>query len=103
MGMPPITTTTYVKEFKKVIEAAARGRQVFTVQVGKILFYLYFNSKIKERERERERFNTIIFFLKLYKPEGTSLGFSVVGLRSKDKGELGIFLQEIQPNGIAGW
>lgn len=70
MGMPPITTTTYAKEFKKVIEAAARGRQVFTVQ--------------------------------LYKPEGTSLGFSVVGLRSKDKGELGIFLQEIQPNGIAG-
>ncbi|OAD58092.1 Patj like protein [Eufriesea mexicana] len=70
MGMPPITTTTYVKEFKKVIEAAARGRQIFTVQ--------------------------------LYKPEGTSLGFSVVGLRSKDKGELGIFLQEIQPNGIAG-
>ncbi|XP_029038727.2 uncharacterized protein LOC114874016 [Osmia bicornis bicornis] len=70
MGMPPITTTTYAKEFKKVIEAAARGRQIFTVQ--------------------------------LYKPEGTSLGFSVVGLRSKDKGELGIFLQEIQPNGIAG-
>lgn len=48
--MPPITTTTYVKEFKKVIEAAARGRQVFTVQVGKI----YFNSKIKEKERERD-------------------------------------------------
>ncbi|XP_014610897.1 PREDICTED: uncharacterized protein LOC106790479 isoform X3 [Polistes canadensis] len=70
MGMPPITTPTYAKEFKKVIEAAARGRQICTVQ--------------------------------LYKPEGTSLGFSVVGLRSKDKGELGIFLQEIQPNGIAG-
>ncbi|XP_076682562.1 uncharacterized protein LOC143376298 isoform X3 [Andrena cerasifolii] len=70
MGMPPITTTTYAKEFKKVIESAAKGRQVFTVQ--------------------------------LYKPEGTSLGFSVVGLRSKDKGELGIFLQEIQANGIAG-
>lgn len=34
--MPPITTTTYAKEFKKVIEAAARGRQVFTVQVCKI-------------------------------------------------------------------
>nr|XP_012235095.1 PREDICTED: uncharacterized protein LOC105679582 isoform X2 [Linepithema humile] len=70
MGMPPITTPTYAKEFKKVIEAAAKGRQVFTVQ--------------------------------LYKPEGTSLGFSVVGLRDKDKGELGIFLQEIQPKGIAG-
>ncbi|XP_076762944.1 multiple PDZ domain protein [Xylocopa sonorina] len=70
MGMPPITTTTYVKEFKKVIKAAAGGRQIFTVQ--------------------------------LYKPEGTSLGFSVVGFRYKDEGELGIFLQEIQPNGIAG-
>ncbi|XP_012055208.1 PREDICTED: uncharacterized protein LOC105618277 [Atta cephalotes] len=70
MGMPPITTPTYAKEFKKVIEAAAKGRQIFTVQ--------------------------------LYKPEGTSLGFSVVGLRSKDKNEVGIFLQEIQPNGIAG-
>ncbi|XP_018401391.1 PREDICTED: patj homolog isoform X1 [Cyphomyrmex costatus] len=69
-GMPPITTPTYAKEFKKVIEAAAKGRQIFTVQ--------------------------------LYKPEGTSLGFSVVGLRSKDKNEVGIFLQEIQPNGIAG-
>lgn len=34
--MPPITTTTYAKEFKKVIEAAARGRQVFTVQVNRI-------------------------------------------------------------------
>ncbi|CAL7939330.1 unnamed protein product [Xylocopa violacea] len=71
IGMPPITTTTYVKEFKKVIKAAAGGRQIFTVQ--------------------------------LYKPEGTSLGFSVVGFRYKDEGELGIFLQEIQPNGIAGW
>ncbi|XP_046620524.1 uncharacterized protein LOC124305311 isoform X2 [Neodiprion virginianus] len=70
LSMPPITTPTYAKEFQKVIEAASKGRQIYTVQ--------------------------------LYKPEGTSLGFSVVGLRSKDKGELGIFLQEIQPNGIAG-
>lgn len=36
MGMPPITTTTYAKEFKKVIESAAKGRQVFTVQVCNI-------------------------------------------------------------------
>lgn len=36
--MPPITTTTYAKEFKKVIEAAARGRQIFTVQVSRIYF-----------------------------------------------------------------
>ncbi|XP_063241822.1 patj homolog isoform X2 [Bacillus rossius redtenbacheri] len=38
----------------------------------------------------------------LFKPEGSSLGFSVVGLRSEEKGELGIFVQEIQPTGIAG-
>ncbi|KAJ8674602.1 hypothetical protein QAD02_005864, partial [Eretmocerus hayati] len=70
IGMTPIMTPTYAKEFQKVIETAARGRQILNV--------------------------------KLVKNEGTSLGFSVVGLRSKDRGELGIFLQEIQPNGIAG-
>ncbi|XP_051172782.1 patj homolog [Leptopilina boulardi] len=69
-GMPHITTPSYAKEFRKVIESAAKGRQTFTVQ--------------------------------LFKSEGMSLGFSVVGLRSKDKGDIGIFLQEIQPNGIAG-
>ena len=41
-------------------------------------------------------------FLQLNKPEGQSLGFSVVGLRSDHKGDLGIFIQEIQPTGIAG-
>lgn len=40
--MPPITTTTYAKEFKKVIEAAARGRQVFTVQVCKIYIIIIY-------------------------------------------------------------
>lgn len=43
-----------------------------------------------------------IHTLQLFKPEGSSLGFSVVGLRSEQKGELGIFIQEIQTNGIAG-
>ena len=38
----------------------------------------------------------------LVKPDGKSLGFSVVGLRSEHKGELGIYVQEIQPDGIAG-
>ena len=33
--------------------------------------------------------------------EDKSLGFSVVGLRSEHRGELGIFIQEIQPGGIA--
>ena len=41
-------------------------------------------------------------YIQLYKPEGSSLGFSVVGLRSENKGELGIYVQEIQPQGIAG-
>ena len=41
-------------------------------------------------------------YIRLYKPEGSSLGFSVVGLRSEHKGELGIYVQEIQPHGIAG-
>jgi multiple PDZ domain protein len=41
-------------------------------------------------------------YIQLYKPEGSSLGFSVVGLRSEHKGELGIYVQEIQPQGIAG-
>ncbi len=41
-------------------------------------------------------------YIKLFKPEGSSLGFSVVGLKSAHKGELGIYVQEIQPQGIAG-
>ncbi|QQP49022.1 Multiple PDZ domain proteinlike, partial [Caligus rogercresseyi] len=40
--------------------------------------------------------------IKLHKEEGHSLGFSVVGLRSEFKGELGIYVQEIQPEGLAG-
>ena len=39
--------------------------------------------------------------IELYKPENSSLGFSVVGLRSEARGELGIFVQEVQPGGIA--
>jgi len=37
----------------------------------------------------------------LYKAEGRSLGFGVVGLCSDLRGELGIFVQEIQPGGLA--
>ena len=39
--------------------------------------------------------------VELYKVEGGSLGFGVVGLRSDLRGELGIFVQEIQPGGLA--
>lgn len=40
--------------------------------------------------------------LQLLKPDGGSLGFSVVGLKSEYEGELGIFVQEIQPSSVAG-
>ncbi|KAL8570737.1 hypothetical protein ACOMHN_039171 [Nucella lapillus] len=37
----------------------------------------------------------------LYKPENTSLGFSVIGLKDEEDEELGIYVQDIQPAGIA--
>ena len=37
----------------------------------------------------------------LSKPEKGGLGFSVVGLKSQNKGELGIFIQDVQEDGIA--
>ena len=43
----------------------------------------------------------VVEHIALYKAENTSLGFSVVGLQSEQQGELGIFVQEIQPGGIA--
>ncbi|KAM6949617.1 multiple PDZ domain protein [Aplochiton taeniatus] len=39
--------------------------------------------------------------IELIKPASGGLGFSVVGLRSENQGELGIFVQEIQPGSVA--
>ena len=39
----------------------------------------------------------------LQKPVSGGLGFSVVGLKSENRGELGIFIQEIQPGSVADW
>ncbi len=39
--------------------------------------------------------------IRLVKPELGGLGFSVVGLKSENRGELGIFVQGIQPGGVA--
>ncbi|CAG02285.1 unnamed protein product, partial [Tetraodon nigroviridis] len=39
--------------------------------------------------------------VELEKPESGGLGFSVVGLKSENHGELGIFIQEIQPGSVA--
>lgn len=41
--------------------------------------------------------------VELEKPESEGLGFSVVGLKSENHGELGIFIQEIQPGSVAHW
>ena len=39
--------------------------------------------------------------IKLRKPAEGGLGFSVVGLKSVNHGELGIYVQDLQPNGVA--
>ncbi|XP_063962810.1 multiple PDZ domain protein-like isoform X4 [Lytechinus pictus] len=42
-----------------------------------------------------------VLSIELLKSEGRGLGFSVVGLKSENQGELGIFVQQIQKNGVA--
>ena len=40
--------------------------------------------------------------IELFKPENQSLGFSVVGVtRAENEGQLGIYVQGIQPGGLA--
>ncbi|KAL0970305.1 hypothetical protein UPYG_G00240130 [Umbra pygmaea] len=42
-----------------------------------------------------------VTYVELVKPVSGGLGFSVVGLRSENRGELGVFVQEIQPGSVA--
>lgn len=44
-----------------------------------------------------------VTYVELQKPASGGLGFSVVGLKSENRGELGIFIQEIQPGSVAHW
>jgi len=44
-----------------------------------------------------------VTYVELLKPVSGGLGFSVVGLRSENRGELGIFIQEIQRGSVAHW
>ncbi|RWS15874.1 patj-like protein [Dinothrombium tinctorium] len=55
-----------------------------------------FNEAIKKAANGRE-----ISCIQLYKTEGSNLGFSVVGLSSESKGDLGIFVESIARNSIA--
>lgn len=51
---------------------------------------------------ERAAAGRPIHTVDLYKPENSSLGFSVVGIKNDNiEGQLGIFVQGIQPGGIA--
>ncbi|XP_025111382.1 patj homolog isoform X6 [Pomacea canaliculata] len=54
-----------------------------------------------QRSLERAAKGREMETINLYKPENTSLGFSVIGLKDEEKGELGIYVQDIQPAGIA--
>ncbi|EDO33706.1 predicted protein [Nematostella vectensis] len=56
-----------------------------------------FQAKIEGLAQGRE-VETVV----LNKPGQGGLGFSVVGLKSENRGELGIFIQEIQEEGVAG-
>ncbi|XP_025414266.1 multiple PDZ domain protein-like isoform X4 [Sipha flava] len=86
------SSSSISKESKSLIKDIATVLPPITT----ISYVVEYQKAVDEASRGRKIHN-----IQLYKPEGNSLGFSVVGLRSEEKGELGIFVQEIQPNGIA--
>ena len=53
--------------------------------------------KCIENAAQGRKVDTVV----LNKVDNMSLGFSVVGLKSEHRGELGIFVQKIQPGGLA--
>ncbi|XP_050519840.1 multiple PDZ domain protein-like [Daktulosphaira vitifoliae] len=86
------SSSTTSKESKSFIKDISTNLVPITTQS----YALEFQKAVEEASKGRKIHN-----VQLFKPEGCSLGFSVVGLRSEEKGELGIFVQEIQQNGIA--
>uniref|UniRef100_A0A3Q1G9H0 Multiple PDZ domain crumbs cell polarity complex component n=1 Tax=Acanthochromis polyacanthus TaxID=80966 RepID=A0A3Q1G9H0_9TELE len=68
-----------------------------------VLTATHINGKTEEfeniiRSMAQGRYVTHV---ELQKPVSGGLGFSVVGLKSENRGELGIFIQEIQPGSVA--
>lgn len=53
-------------------------------------------------QSERDLTNEDVESITLFKPLGGGLGFTVVSLKSESRGELGIFVKDIQPGGVAG-
>lgn len=69
-------------------------RNIFLFLFSVIYSYFLFPVLFSDQGRHVEVFE-------LLKPACGGLGFSVVGLRSENRGELGIFVQEIQEGSVA--
>uniref|UniRef100_A0A674F553 Multiple PDZ domain crumbs cell polarity complex component n=1 Tax=Salmo trutta TaxID=8032 RepID=A0A674F553_SALTR len=95
------------------ILALQKSVQLLKDQVGKTSHLAYPESSTDTQINGKpspEEFEQIIrsmaqgryvTHMELVKPLSGGLGFSVVGLRSENRGELGIFVQEIQPGSVA--
>uniref|UniRef100_H2YMG8 Multiple PDZ domain crumbs cell polarity complex component n=1 Tax=Ciona savignyi TaxID=51511 RepID=H2YMG8_CIOSA len=60
------------------------------------LLYTYLEEFIESAAKGRET-----EMVEIYKSESEGLGFSVVGLKSEHRGDLGIFVQDIRSGGVA--
>ncbi|XP_064604764.1 multiple PDZ domain protein-like isoform X2 [Liolophura sinensis] len=81
------------------LESDPSGEQAYAGPGGAISTHKYnieFQRAIEKSAQGRE-----VETIQLVKEENKSLGFSVVGLKSENQGDLGIFVQGIQPGGIA--
>uniref|UniRef100_A0A669BY95 Multiple PDZ domain protein n=1 Tax=Oreochromis niloticus TaxID=8128 RepID=A0A669BY95_ORENI len=86
----------------------------------KVLYFLQFGSHFLLNQHKANVYIYIYIYIYIYKslcvcitqgryvthvdlqkPVSGGLGFSVVGLKSENRGELGIFIQEIQPGSVA--
>uniref|UniRef100_A0A6Q2YSM7 Multiple PDZ domain crumbs cell polarity complex component n=1 Tax=Esox lucius TaxID=8010 RepID=A0A6Q2YSM7_ESOLU len=94
------------------ILALQKSVQHLKEQVGKKTGFLYMFGHIVleshttaqgigDRIAYSEASGRYVTHVELVKPLSGGLGFSVLGLRSEHRGELGIFVQEIQPGSVA--
>ena len=90
--MPQAATTAAATAENATVPTARPSNLLNNSNINDPLFHQVVMGAAQGRE---------VKYINLYKPDGSSLGFSVVGLKSEHKGELGIYVQEIQPHGIA--
>lgn len=80
-----------------------------TVQLGRVSYPAYPLSSAAADDYSEGLLKSLsesaagreVHSIQLYKPDGHSLGFSVVGMKNEQTGELGIYIQDIHQNGIA--